>query len=115
MTDFETKALDAIKNFLIKGIENYDRYNNPLYELINKVIQERSLEIRIVLQKALTDILSGDFKAELRKIIAQKVVREIANQTESVFSRTIQKLKQDETFRARLIIAIDNLLKDYEK
>lgn len=114
MSKFEEQIIETVKSFLINGISTYDRYKNPLYDLMEGIIKERSDEIGKVVRDALSDVLTGDFKAEVRKIVAQKVVREIGNQSESIIARTIQKLKQDETFKARLTLFVDNLLKEYE-
>jgi len=110
------EILSVVKTIMINGVKSLDGYNNPFRGVAEVILKEHEKEIKEIMQDCLNDILSnGEFKAEIRQAIGQKVVREFANQSESCIARTVQKLKQDETFRARLTIAVDNLLKDYEK
>lgn len=116
MKEYEKEILSVVREAVVNGIRSLGTYNSPFARIAESVANEHAVEIKEILNNCLKDVLSdGDFKAEIRKAIGQKVVREFANQAESCISRTVQKLKQDETFRARLTLAVDNLLKEYEK
>jgi hypothetical protein len=116
MKEYEKEIVSIVKGLVVNGIKSLSGYSNPFTKVAEAVIAQHNVEIREILNDCLKDVLSdGEFKAEIRKAIGQKVVREFANQAESCISRTVQKLKQDETFRARLTLAVDNLLKEYDK
>lgn len=116
MKEYEQEIISTVKSLVINGVKGLDGYNNPFKNVANAIIMEHEKEIKEIMNDCLENILTdGEFKAEIRKAIGQKVVREFASQSESCIARTVQKLKQDETFRARLTIAIDNLLNEYEK
>lgn len=116
MKEYEKEILSVVREAVVNGIKGLSSYNSPFSRIAESVANEHAIEIKEILNNCMKDVLSdGEFKAEIRKVIGQKVVREFANQAESCIARTVQKLKQDETFRARLTIAIDDLLKEYER
>lgn len=116
MKEYEEEIISTVKSLVISGVKHLDGYNNPFRKIAESITQEYEKEIKEIMNDCLKNILTDEeFKTEIRQAIGQKVVREFASQSESCISRTVQKLKQDETFRARLTIAIDNLLKEYER
>ena len=119
--NLEEEILNATKTILINGIKALDGYNNPTKSIVNSVIKEYEPSISIIFKDAIEKTIQSDnFKEELQKLISQKIVRELVSQSESSISRIVQKMKQDETFRARLTLAVDNIVtefttKEYEK
>ena len=120
-SNLEEEILNATKTILINGIKSLDGYNNPTKSLVNSVIKEYEPSISLLFKNAVeTTIRSDNFKEELQKLISQRIVRELVSQSESSIARIVQKMKQDETFRARLTLAVDNIVtefttKEYEK
>ena len=120
-SNLEEEILNATKTILINGIKSLDGYNNPTKSLVNSVIKEYEPSISIIFKDAIEKTIRSDnFKEVLQKLIAQRIVRELVGQSESSIARIVQKMKQDETFRARLTLAIDNIVtefttKEYEK
>ena len=116
MSDLENEIIEATKTVLISGIRNIDRYNSPFENLAKAICETHREEFWKIIDEGFCYVLqSSEFRAQLREIIAQKIVRTIAAESESSIAKTVQKLKQDETFKAKLIVSIDNLLKEYEK
>ena len=120
-SNLEEEILNATKTILINGIKSLDGYNNPTKSLVNSVIKEYEPSISIIFKDAIEKTIRSDnFKEVLQKLIAQRIVRELVGQSESSIARIVQKMKQDETFRARLTLAVDNIVtefttKEYEK
>ena len=119
--NLEEEILNATKTILINGIKTLDGYNNPTKSIVNSVIKEYEPSISIIFKDAIEKTIQSDnFKEVLQKLIAQRIVRELVGQSESSIARIVQKMKQDETFRARLTLAVDNIVtefttKEYEK
>ena len=108
------EILNATKTILVNGIKSLDGYNNPTKSLVNSVIKEYEPSISLLFKNAVeTTIRSDNFKEELQKLISQRIVRELVSQSESSIARIVQKMKQDETFRARLTLAIDNIVTEF--
>lgn len=113
-SNLEEEILNATKTILINGIKSLDGYNNPTKSLVNSVIKEYEPSISLLFKNAVeTTIRSDNFKEELQKLISQRIVRELVSQSESSIARIVQKMKQDETFRARLTLAVDNIITEF--
>ena len=113
-SNLEEEILNATKTILINGIKSLDGYNNPTKSLVNSVIKEYEPSISLLFKNAVeTTIRSDNFKEELQKLISQRIVRELVSQSESSIARIVQKMKQDETFRARLTLAVDNIVTEF--
>ena len=112
--NLEEEILNATKTILINGIKSLDGYNNPTKSLVNSVIKEYEPSISIIFKDAIEKTIQSDnFKEVLQKLIAQRIVRELVGQSESSIARIVQKMKQDETFRARLTLAVDNIVTEF--
>ena len=112
--NLEEEILNATKTILINGIKTLDGYNNPTKSLVNLVIKEYEPSISSLFKDALEKAIRNDnFKEELQKLISQRIVRELVSQSESSIARIVQKMKQDETFRARLTLAVDNIVTEF--
>ena len=113
-SNLEEEILNATKTILINGIKALDGYNNPTKSIVNSVIKEYEPSISLLFKDAIEKTIRSDnFKEELQKLISQRIVRELVGQSESSIARIGQKMKQDETFRARLTLAIDNIVTDF--
>ena len=112
--NLEEEILNATKTILINGIKSLDGYNNPTKSLVNSVIKEYEPSISLVFKNAVeTTICSDNFKEELQKLISQRIIRELVGQSESSIARIVQKMKQDEAFKARLTLAVDNIVTEF--
>ena len=113
-SNLEEEILNATKTILINGIKSLDGFNNPTKSLVNSVIKEYEPSISLLFKDAIEKtICSDNFKEELQKLISQRIVRELVSQSESSIARIVQKMKQDETFRARLTLAVDNIVTEF--
>lgn len=112
--NLEEEILNATKTILINSIKSLDGYNNPTKSLVNSVIKEYEPSISSLFKDALEKAIRNDnFKEELQKLISQRIVRELVGQSESSIARIVQKMKQDETFKARLTLAVDNIITEF--
>ena len=113
-SNLEEEILNATKTILINGIKSLDGFNNPTKSLVNSVIKEYEPSISLLFKDAIEKTIHSDnFKEELQKLISQRIVRELVGQSESSIARIVQKMKQDETFRARLTLAVDNIITEF--
>ena len=113
-SNLEEEILNATKTILINGIKSLDGYNNPTKSIVNSVIKEYEPSISLLFKEAIEKTIRSDnFNEELQKLISQRIVRELVSQSESSIARIIQKMKQDETFRARLTLAVNNIVTEF--
>lgn len=111
---FEESLLKGIQEMLIKAMSEYAYYNSPLRKPIEMVMERYSSKVAEIFEKQLKESLDDEtFKIEVKKAITQKVARTLINESESCISRSVQKLKQNEAFRAKLVLAIDNIIEEF--
>lgn len=112
--NLEEEILNATKTILINGINALDGYNNPTKSIVSSVIEEYEPSIRLLLKNAIENAIhDNNFKEILQKLVSQRIVRELVTQSEGSIARIVQKMKQDETFRARLTLAVDNVVTEF--
>ena len=112
--NLEEEILNATKTILINGIKTLDGYSNPTKPIVISVIKEYEPSISIIFKEAIEKTIKSDnFKEVLQKLIEQRIVRELVGQSESSIARIVQKMKQDEAFKARLTLAVDNIVTEF--
>ena len=92
-------------------------YSSPLNKIIDDVVSARTPEITALVTEAISGVLNeGKFREEAIAQIRHKVARELVNSFgEGIFKRTIEKLKQDHTLKARIVLAIEAMIEDKVK
>lgn len=112
--NLEEEILNATKTILINGIRTLDGYSNPTKPIVISVIKEYEPSLSSLFKEAIENTIRSDnFKEVLQKLISQRIIRELVGQSESSIARIVQKMKQDETFRARLTLAVDNIVTEF--
>lgn len=112
--NLEEEILNATKATLIAGIKALDGYHNPTKSIVESIIREYEPSLSLLFKDAIEKTIRSDnFKEELQKLISQRIVRELVCQSESSIAKIVQKMKQDETFRARLTLAVDNIVTEF--
>lgn len=116
MKEFEKEIVEVTKSLILGGLNSLSGWNNPLTKLAETLIKDKFSLIESIFTNGLDDALkSEEFKSEVKKAIAQKVARTMVSESESCIAKSVQKLKQNEAFRAKLTIAIDNIVRELEK
>lgn len=114
----ELDADELLKNALRDGIREGVKfklsggYNNPLDKMIEKSIEAHSEEFRVLLHEGLASCLGDgqfreDIKTEIRHILAKTLVQRFGGEIE----KSVNALKSDPTTRARITVAIEDIVK----
>lgn len=113
----EQDILKTIQLSIQKAIANaLSRYDCPLNKLVNVVIEEHSAEIKQTITEALEQsIRTDDFKAGVREAVSHTVGRRIISGSDSLIQKRCNELKQDADFRAKLTLAISNLVNEHSR
>lgn len=114
----ELDANELLKNALRDGIREGVKsklsggYNNPLDKLIESSIAAHDGEFRKLLNDGLSTCLGeGEFreeiKAQIRHVLAKTLVQRFGGEIE----KSINALKSDPTTRARITVAIEEIVR----
>lgn len=113
--DMEQKILSGVNEAIGKSIlECLTSYNNPLTQMARDVVQNHSAEIKKIMDEALTEtIKSRDFTKAVKEVFTHKLARCLMAKMEGEVEKAAHIFRQDETRRAKVIIAIENIIKKH--
>ncbi len=102
----------AIREGLLKGItQQLQGYNGPLAKLIEAQLNERSAAIKALLESSIQSavgdpIFIDEIKSAVRTTLAKTLVQKFGGELE----KQVNALKSDPTTRARITIAIEEIV-----
>lgn len=97
---------ESIKNVLTN-------YNSPLNKLVASVIDLHSSELRSIINDSFTRVIqTEDFKESIVSAFSSKVARTIISNNTGLFEKVSNELKQDATFKAKLALAVNNVVEE---
>jgi hypothetical protein len=112
----EGDVLSVLHHALLEKVESkLSGYASPLDAVINSIIAEHETEIRNIINTALeTALHSKSLIKSVNDEFQHKVAKSLVAKLEGTVERAVEKLRQDQTLRARMVLAIEQLIKDAE-
>ena len=109
----EENIIQEVRNSLNQSIVKTlgEGYNNPMSKLIEGVFEsERAVTTKVV-KEIFTEVIGSDeFKAQIKIEFQRKVAKNLVGQMEGQVKSAVQMLKQDPTFKSRMILAIEQIV-----
>lgn len=94
------------------GKEISSSYGSPITPIIVEVINENRDEIKKQFQEALDESFNDkEFVKIVRQEFKHKVAKTMIGKLEGEVERAVGAIRQDQTMRARMILAIEKLIK----
>lgn len=86
-------------------------YNSPLNKLVLSVVDENSKELRNIISDSFTQVIkTTEFKESIVNAFSHKVARTIISNNDGLFDKVSNELKQDAVFKARMAMAVSNVV-----
>lgn len=97
-------------------LERLKGYNSPLSKIIDDVVAANSGTIRGILQEAITDKANNaEFRAEVKSSFMHSLARVLMNEFKGEIEKQAHALRQNPEFRANVVLAINNVVKEHAK
>lgn len=114
--NFEEEVIRAAQISIAQVIQaNMTGYNSPLNKLAESVIAAHVGDIRDLLESSFKGALMSDnFKAAIRSAFDHKLARALVDKLEGAIDKRVNELRSDPAFKARMLLAIEALLKPEE-
>lgn len=114
MENLEKDVLKVIQRSIAESIEKVlVGYGSPLHKLIEIVISKHSEEIYAIIESAFSTIFRNEeFQTTLRQALSHKLARSLVDKMGGGFEKRINELRSDPIMKARMILAIENILKE---
>ena len=92
---------------------NLTGYNMPLQKLCNAVVDEHSNELKAIIEEAFTrTITNKDFKIAVNNAFTHKLARVLVDKMDGALEKRINELRSDPTIKAKMILAVEQAIKD---
>jgi len=110
----EMDVLQTLQQSMNEAIKtNLTGYNNPLQRLISVVVENHSLELKTIISESFVQVIkTKEFKASIVSAFSHKVSRSIISNNDGLFDKVSNQLKQDSTFKAKMTLAVSNVVEE---
>lgn len=111
--DVEKMVTNAVFDGLRKGVvDRLGSYNSPLEKLINDAIQKHSECMRGLLEGAIASCVKDEaFVDEIRGSVRTHLAKSLVQRFGGEIEKQVNALKSDPTTRARITLAIEDIVK----
>lgn len=108
------KLLDnAIRDGIREGIKaQFAGYRSPLEKLVTSAIDAHSVKFRSLLEESISACVSNDdFRKEIRGAVQRTLAKTLVQRFGGEIEKQVNVLKSDPTTRARITLAIEEIVK----
>lgn len=118
MIDTDKLMLDAIRDGIREGIKDkFTRgYNSPLDTVVNESIKANTDKFRKLLESAIAGCLDdAQFTEDIASAVRQSLAKTLVQRFGGELEKQINALKSDPLTRARIVMALDEIVKSQTK
>ena len=110
----EQQVLQAAQTSIAAAIkESLTNYNSPLVKLTQSVVNDHTTELRSMISDAFVQVIrTDDFKKSIVDAFSHKVARSVISNNDGLFDKVANELKQDATFKAKMALAVANVVEE---
>lgn len=115
MKDFSN---DSILQVAIESIqkaisEKFSSSYGPLSKIVEKVLSDNEEYLKGIISEVLLGVITTPtFKKQLEEEFQRKVAKLLVGKLEGTVEQAVDILRQDQRLRAKMIIAIENIIQD---
>lgn len=117
MTDLEKQILGQVQGSIAKAIDSeLVGYNKPLNKLAEKVVEENFDEVYDIMNKAFKAVVrTEEFEKTILQEFEHKVAKMLVGQMSGHVEKAVNRVKQDPTLKAKMILAIESIIESEGK
>jgi len=110
----KSELLLSAEKAISKAIESsLLSYNSPLVLAINDALKSEKESLQSMASEAVNELMSScDFKIQIKSEMKAKLAKVIISKFGGEVEKTVNTLRQDPTTRAKITLAIDNMMSE---
>ncbi len=110
--DFNREIVNALKDGLRDAIKSkLGGYSSPLDGYVKEVVHEHEAELKGIMREALSQVVaSPEFRVSVKEAFLHKVARTLVENLDGAVKQAADKLKQDPTIKAQMVLAIQSIV-----
>lgn len=111
-SDFENDIMQAVRTGLHNAVkEKLTGYNSPLDKLLNDIIANNASDIRALLTEGIGGALKdAEFRESIKVAVRHKLAKTLIEKFGGEMEKQVNLLKSDPATRARITVAIDEII-----
>jgi len=111
---FEDKILEEVRRSVHESIvTNLTKYNGAMHKACDIAVADHQEAIHGMLSNAIAELIgTTDFKEAINKALKQKMAKVLVGKFGGELESTINKLKADPSTRAKMVLAVDNVINE---
>lgn len=112
MSDLEKQILNISKSAIAQAVEKeLVGYDKPLSKMANKVISENETELKSIMDNSFKSVIRSEgFEETVREEFNRKIAKLLVGQLSGEVEKAVNNFRQDPTLRARMILAIQEII-----
>lgn len=112
--EFEELVTKELKGAIITVIkERLGGYGSPMSKMVDEVVLQNTSLIKDLLRESITESFSKEeFRNEIKSAFAHTLARSLMADYKGEIEKQANALRQQPDFRARVILAIENLVNE---
>ncbi len=113
MTEFDKQVLTIMQNAVSDTIKaRMTEYGSPLKPIIDDAFKVHAETIRKIMYESMGEAISdGNFKESVKQAFYHKVARGLVDGISGSVDKAINQFKQDPTIKAKMVLAIEQIIK----
>lgn len=114
--NFELEVQDAVKKSIREAIEkSLSGYSSPLEKLIKSEVDKCQGSISMLINESIMHCMQLDIREQIREALSHKLARLLVTKMEGELEKKVNDLRSSPETRARIVLAIDNAIKEIGK
>lgn len=111
--DADELLVNAIRDGIRAGVKSkFDGYHSPIGDLIAGALKKHDAEFRGMLEDAIGSAIGDEsFREEIASSVRSKLAKTLVQRFGGEMEKQVNILKSDPTTRARITIAIEEIVK----
>jgi hypothetical protein len=94
-------------------VDSMGAYNSPLHAAVKDALSDHQTQLHSMASESVSELVnSSEFKVLMQTEIKRKLAKVLISQYGGEIEKTVAKLKQDPTSRAKMTVAIDTVMSD---
>ena len=115
MTGLDKEILSVVQSAVTTSIRDtlVNKYDSPLIKLVKQVVEDHNTELKKLINDSFEQVIRTDeFKESIVSAFSHKVARTIISNNDGLFDKVSNELKQDAVFKAKISIAVSNIVEE---
>lgn len=110
--DLNKEILNTVRSSIHEAVKSsLNGYSSPLTKLVNETVAEHDTELRSIMREALSQVVaSKEFRSSVKEAFLHKVARTLVENLDGAVKHAADKLKQDPTIKAQMVLAIQAIV-----